>query len=114
MTPPEATTGVKAVETIEQFNAKIAQEGFKLGASHAAEPAAGPVSDAPAAPLHTAASERVELFSYLETRHYSASERKTVKKRFARAYGNDVRVIQQNGEFILDFSKYDYSDLLAR
>jgi hypothetical protein len=91
---------------LELVNAKIAQEGFKLGASRTAEAAepAGPLSDA---------AERVELFSYLEARHYSASEKKSVKKRFARAYGNDIRVIQQNGEFILDFSKYDYSDLLA-
>ncbi|MEJ2468877.1 MAG: hypothetical protein P8Y51_07420 [Campylobacterales bacterium] len=99
---------------LELVNAKIAQEGFKLGASHtAATEPAGPLPDTPAEPGRTGAAERVELFSYLESRHYTASEKKSVKKRFARAYGNDIRVIQQNGEFILDFSKYDYSDLLA-
>jgi len=54
----------------------------------------------------------VELKKYLKTLELSTSVRKMIKRRFALAYGNDVRVIQQNGEFFLDFSKYDYSDLL--
>ncbi len=54
----------------------------------------------------------VELKKYLKTLELSTSVRKMIKRRFVLAYGNDIRVIQQNGEFFLDFSKYDYSDLL--
>ena len=54
----------------------------------------------------------VELKKYLKTLDVAAPERKTIKKRFTSGYGHDVRIIQHNGEFCLDFSKYDYSDLL--
>ncbi|MHC3995428.1 hypothetical protein ACXWTF_11420 [Thiomicrolovo sp. ZZH C-3] len=95
---------------LELVNAKLVQEGLKL-ASHAEATDTAPFTDAAAA---RTLPEQIELFRYLEAKHFSSSEIKTVKKRFAKAYGNDIRVIQQNGEFILDFSKYDYSDLLAR
>jgi len=54
----------------------------------------------------------VELKKYLKTLDVAAQERKIIKKRFTSGYGHDVRIIQHNGEFCLDFSKYDYSDLL--
>ncbi len=54
----------------------------------------------------------VELRKYLKTLDFNSTQRKHIKKRFARNYGHDVRIIQQNGEFFLDFTKYDYSDLL--
>jgi hypothetical protein len=54
----------------------------------------------------------VELRHYLKNLDLKSSERKTIRRRFAEAYGSDVRVIQQNGQFYLDFSKYDYTDLL--
>ncbi len=54
----------------------------------------------------------VELKKYLKTLDVAAPERKIIKKRFTSGYGHDVRIIQHNGEFCLDFSKYDYSDLL--
>jgi hypothetical protein len=57
-------------------------------------------------------SHLVELKKYLKTLEVAAPERKIIKKRFSSGYGHDVRIIQQNGEFYLDFSKYDYSDLL--
>ncbi len=57
-------------------------------------------------------SDFVELRQYLKSLGLKPLERKSIKKRFAEAYGSDVRVIQQNGQFYLDFSKYDYSDLL--
>lgn len=57
-------------------------------------------------------SDFVELRKYLKSLGLKPLERKGIKKRFAEAYGSDVRVIQQNGQFYLDFSKYDYSDLL--
>ena len=57
-------------------------------------------------------SDFVELRHYLKSLELKPGERKLIKKRFAEAYGSDVRIIQQNGQFYLDFSKYDYSDLL--
>ena len=53
-----------------------------------------------------------ELKHYLKTLDIKSSIRKKIRHTFQEAYGNDVRVIQQNGLFYLDFSKYDYSDLL--
>jgi len=58
------------------------------------------------------ASNFIELRQYLKKIELDSSQKKLIKKRFANGYGHDVRVIQQNGEFFLDFSKYDYSDLL--
>lgn len=55
----------------------------------------------------------VELKEYLRTLPIRSSQRKTIKKRFLAAYDNDARVIHKNGQLFLDFSKYDYSDLLA-
>ncbi|MGE3613953.1 MAG: hypothetical protein AB7G20_10820, partial [Sulfurimonas sp.] len=55
----------------------------------------------------------VELKEYLRTLPIRSSQRKTIKKRFLAAYDNDARVIHKNGQLYLDFSKYDYSDLLA-
>jgi cell division protein FtsB len=54
----------------------------------------------------------VELKKYLKSLDMTSHQRKTVKKRFAAAFGNDSRVVQQNGEFYLDFNRFDYSDLL--
>jgi len=54
----------------------------------------------------------IELRHYLRSLDLKAADKKRIKKQFAEAYGSDVRVIQQNGQFYLDFSKYDYSDLL--
>lgn len=58
------------------------------------------------------ARKPVELLRYLRLLDLPDETRKKIVKRFARAYGGDVRIIQQNGAFYLDFSKYDYSDLL--
>lgn len=55
----------------------------------------------------------VELKEYLRTLPIKSSQRKIIKKRFLDAYDNDIRVIHKNGKLYLDFSKYDYSDLLA-
>ena len=54
----------------------------------------------------------VELKKYLKTLELDSRQRKIIKKRFAAAYGNDSRVLQQNGAFYLDFDRFDYSDLL--
>lgn len=57
-------------------------------------------------------SDFVELRQYLRSLDLKTADRKRIKRQFAEAYGSDVRIIQQNGQFYLDFSKYDYSDLL--
>lgn len=55
----------------------------------------------------------VELKEYLRSLDIKSSQRKMIKKRFLDAYDNDSRVIHKDGRLYLDFSKYDYSDLLA-
>jgi len=54
----------------------------------------------------------VELKHYLKTLDLESYQKKIIKKRFLAVYGKDIRVIKQNGKLYLDFSKYDYSDLL--
>jgi len=56
--------------------------------------------------------EIIELKHYLKTLDLETYQKKVIKKRFLAVYGKDVRVIKQNGKLYLDFSKYDYSDLL--
>ena len=101
---------------LELVSAKMAHEGFRLAASpaDAIHETDAELAEAPVQMGRTPIPDQAELLWYLDAKAYSASEKKTVKKRFAKAYGNDIRVIQQNGEFILDFSRYDYTDLLAR
>lgn len=55
----------------------------------------------------------VELKEYLKGLNIKSSQRKVIKKRFLDAYDNDIRVIHKEGKLYLDFSRYDYSDLLA-
>ena len=54
----------------------------------------------------------IELKNYLKTLELEGYQKKVIKKRFLAVYDKDVRVIKQNGKLYLDFSKYDYSDLL--
>ncbi len=56
--------------------------------------------------------EIIELKNYLKNLDIEAYQRKIIKKRFLADYGKDIRIIKQNGKLYLDFSKYDYSDLL--
>lgn len=56
--------------------------------------------------------EIVELKSYLKTLELEPYQRKIIKKRFLAVYDEDIRLIKQNGNIFLNFSKYDYSDLL--
>ena len=58
-------------------------------------------------------SDLVEFRAYLKTLDIKAYQKKAIRKRFLAAYDNDIRIKQQNGKLYLDFSKYDYSDLLA-
>ena len=54
----------------------------------------------------------IELKEYLRTLDLTSHQKKHIKKKFFNVYDEDVRVIKQNGKLYLDFSKYDYSDLL--
>jgi len=56
--------------------------------------------------------EIIELKEYLRTLDLEQYQKKVIKKRFLAVYGSDIRVIKQNGRLYLNFSKYDYSDLL--
>ncbi len=58
-------------------------------------------------------SQLVELREYLKTLDLVSHQRKAIKKRFLAVYDSDIRIVQQNGKLYLDFSKYDYSDLLS-
>lgn len=58
-------------------------------------------------------SQIVELKEYLKSLGIKASKRRSIKNRFLDVYDSDIRIINQNGKLYLDFSKYDYSDLLA-
>jgi len=61
---------------------------------------------------NTTESELVELRTYIKTLDLKSYQRKIIKKRFLAVHDSDVRILQQNGKLYLDFSKYDYSDLL--
>lgn len=55
----------------------------------------------------------IELKRYLKFIGMSSEERRQVKRRFEQGFGSDVRIIQKEGEFYVDLSKYDYSDFLS-
>jgi len=63
-------------------------------------------------PKNKQAPQVIELKEYLKTLDLENYQKKVIKKRFIAVYDRDVRVIKQNGKILLDFSKYDYSDLL--
>ncbi len=54
----------------------------------------------------------IELKIYLKSLNMQSYQRKIIKARFLAVHNSDVRIILQNGKIYLDFSKYDYSDLL--
>ena len=54
----------------------------------------------------------IELKRYLKFIGIGSEERKLVRRRFTERFGSDVRIIQKEGEFYVDLSKYDYTDLL--
>lgn len=55
----------------------------------------------------------VELKEHLKTLNLRSYQRKVIKRRFLSVYDNDIRVVHKDGKLYLDFSKYDYSDLLS-
>jgi hypothetical protein len=58
-------------------------------------------------------TEIIELREYLRSLGLKSSQKKVIKKRFLDVYDSDIRITQKDGKLYLDFSKYDYSDLLA-
>ena len=62
--------------------------------------------------LSFASSGVIELKRYLKFIGIGSEGRKTIRTRFSQAYGSDIRIIQKEGEFYVDLSKYDYTDLL--
>ena len=67
-----------------------------------------PVSEQ--APINS--DQRVSLRKYLKNIGLEAEEKRIIKRKFADAYGSDIRILQDRGEFYLDLSKFDYSDFL--
>jgi len=63
-------------------------------------------------PEQSSYPHRISLRRYLKNIGLEAPQKRMIKRRFAAAYGSDIRVLQHNGEFYLDLSKFDYSDLL--
>lgn len=57
--------------------------------------------------------ELIELKEYLKSLGLKSTKRKAIKKRFLDLQDGDIRIIQQGTGLYLDFSRYDYSDLLA-
>ncbi len=55
----------------------------------------------------------VELKAYLKTIDIKSYQRKVIKRRFLSVYDTDKRIYQKDGKLYLDFSRYDYSDLLS-
>ncbi|MFA6143461.1 MAG: hypothetical protein WCW84_02240 [Sulfurimonas sp.] len=54
----------------------------------------------------------IELKRYLKFIGIGSEDRKIIRNRFSQGYGSDIRIIQKEGEFYVDLSKYDYTDLL--
>lgn len=54
----------------------------------------------------------IELKRYLKFIGIGSEQRKLIRRRFTERFGSDVRIIQREGEFYVDLSKYDYTDLL--
>ncbi len=93
---------------IELVNAKLLQE------QHQQTPTIHEVQTVETKKLkdEPAKEEIVELKEYLKTLDLETYQKKVIKKRFLAAYGSDIRVLKQNGKLYLNFTKYDYTDLL--
>jgi hypothetical protein len=92
---------------LELINTKLQQEKNTASIIHDTETLE--LEDLPQAKKK---EEIIELKDYLKTLDLKSYQKKIIKKRFLAVYDEDVRVIKQNGKFYLNFSKYDYSDLL--
>lgn len=100
---------------LELVNTKLIQAGTRQAVPRTETTVSNPTTmPPPERKAHMPTPSKIELTLYLDQNLYTASEKKSIKKRFATAYGHDIRVMQKNGQFILNLAKHDYSDLLAR
>mgnify|MGYP007012666982 CR=1 FL=1 len=93
---------------LELVNTKLMMDNNQAQEVHEIETISNETSQREETPK----SELIELRAYIKTLELKQYQRKIIKKRFLAVHDNDIRVIQQNGKLYLDFSKYDYSDLL--
>lgn len=84
----------------------------KLLLSHNASVHDVDITERPAEPAPVA-NGLIELKRYLKFIGMNSEERKQVRRRFEAAYGSDQRIIQKDGEFYVDLSRYDYTDFLS-
>ena len=97
---------------LELINTKLLNEQQSLETIHDVETLQVTKQELNTDQVVTKPQEIIELKDYLKTLDLEPYQRKIIKKRFQAVYGEDIRVIKQNGKLYLDFSKYDYSDLL--
>jgi hypothetical protein len=71
------------------------------------------ISTTPESIAPSLSSGVIELKRYLKFIGMGSDERKAVRRRFELAYGSDIRIIQKEGDFYVDLSKYDYTDFLS-
>ena len=92
---------------LELINIKLLQENASSSQNYRATEVAieGQLED-------VKEKEPVELKQYLRSLDLKSSQRKSIKRRFAEAFGSDSRILLKNGLFYLDFDRYDYTDLL--
>ncbi|MEA1983331.1 MAG: hypothetical protein U9N39_07295 [Campylobacterota bacterium] len=95
---------------LELINAKLTQENS--GTIHEVQTV--PSSPSLQKQNVTAPKEEslIELKSYLKETDLQTYQKKIIKKRFLAVQDEDVRVIIKDSKIYLNFSKYDYSDLL--
>jgi len=91
---------------LELVNAKLSID-TDLQTVHEVEPVKTKEIEVKKAP-----QELVELRTYVKTLDTKSYQKKIIRKRFYVAADNDERIIKQNGKIYLDFSKYEYHDLL--
>jgi hypothetical protein len=63
-------------------------------------------------PISTLSDGVLELKRYLKFIGLTSQERKEVRRKFSERLGSDIRIIQKEGEFYVNLSQYDYTDLL--
>ena len=95
---------------LELINTKLIQEHAAAANTTPVHEIAEAAIEANIEPMKKEAP--VELKQHLRSLGLKSNERKSIKRKFAEAYGTDSRIVLKNGLFYLDFDRYDYSDLL--
>ena len=104
---------LKSVLELIHTKLQLTQVTAPQPTSHSTEEVVETLIDVERDETHTKPStQKISLRHYLKNIGLEAEERRIIKRRFAGAYGSDVRILQHNGEFFLDLAKFDYIDLL--